>query len=133
MSYIKTKHIFETPSPTDFSLFTLKAWVSSTSNNIPSSVFLYYKDPAVPYDILIQDKFRSVCTYADMLNYPEAAPSGTSRFFRLPYIYVEDVSLYTLDTVWDTILEDLDILINDIVVTNSSSDVSINSYSEGCV
>jgi len=57
-------------------------WVSETSNNIPSEVFLYQTIPGVPLrDTELSEMFVAVCTYGDVDQFSTNRPTDAGTLF----------------------------------------------------
>lgn len=110
------------------SRYALKIWVSSTTNNIPSEIFLYLATSPVPPDGVLR-VFQKVCSYADMLEYPVNDPDTTTPFYRFSGVYREYASYKELNDFWTTTQTNVQTLINEIVDTNlANATQTINTF-----
>jgi hypothetical protein len=100
--------------------FRLRAWVSSTSDNIPSEIFLHGRAAPVPMRPTDEDIFKRVCLYADIFNYP-AEPSTENPFHRRPGVDVLFTSLSSLDTFFqETLVAGAEAFLNDIAAIHTA-------------
>lgn len=95
------------------SRFRLRVWVSVTSDNIPSEIFLYQALPYFPEQANVE-QFIGICSYADMLNYPINDPVEETPFFRMSYIDLVFTALPVLETKWTFINTSVTSLLNDL-------------------
>lgn len=108
--------------------YRLKVWVSETTDNIPAQVFMYVRLPYMPERDDPEDRFEKVCCYADMLLYPPNEPDTENPYFRKGYLDLVFTSFSSLTSYFDDIIEaPLQYLINDIVKTNTASEVEEES------
>ncbi len=106
--------------------YRLQAWVSETSDNIPSEIFLHRTVPGVDAWEGPAAAYYGICSYADLLNYAVDVSDTSSNFFRKSGIDLDFTSVSVLDATWDAVVTGVQLLVNDIVRTYSavSSDVS---------
>lgn len=81
----------------------LRVWVSETSHNIPSTLFVYQQIPVVPLDSGLNQLFVHVASYADLGDYPENASGDDSPFFRLHHFDLVFDSLAYLEQTWQRV------------------------------
>jgi len=106
--------------------FRLRVWVSETSDNIPATVFLMERIPGVPGLTDPYNRFIRVCNYSDMLHYTATTPQTENPYFRLPGVDLIFTSYNQLNTYFtDTIHAEVQVLIDDIVDTNTAPVVTI--------
>jgi hypothetical protein len=101
--------------------YRLKAWVQSTTNNIPGEIFVYQRIPAVPEfnEGADYDKFVHVASYADLIAFPKESPGFDAPYFRLYYIdLVHDTKQYLEDT-WVLIEQQIQMVVKDITRINN--------------
>lgn len=98
--------------------FRLQIWVSKTSNNIPSEVFVYQRYPKVPTNPLPQDIFVHVASYADINDFPLENPDD-EPYFRLYFFDVTFKSLSVLNEKWRMVEKQVTQTVQDIVRLNN--------------
>jgi len=102
----------------------LRAWVSETSDNIPATIFAYQEIPPVP-TATKQGIFVYICSYADLIDLPENEPGDCSPFFRKYYLDLTFQSLSVMESKWDLMLTQIQLLVEDIVRTNELSPTTV--------
>ena len=106
--------------------YRLQVWVSETSENIPSEIFVHRNAPVIDDWDGPTAVYYGICNYADIINYPASVVDTSSNFFRKSGADLEFKSAQSLNTTWEQILEDVQQLVDDIVRTYNAvgSDVS---------
>jgi hypothetical protein len=69
----------------------LQIWTSK-AEGVSSKIFVYQHLNDVPYDDSSRDIFVNIAQPNDLVEYPEDAPDGTTRFFRKEYMDVNITS-----------------------------------------
>jgi hypothetical protein len=103
----------------DDNTYRLQVWVSETSDNIPSEIFLHRVAPEIDEWDGSSIPYYGVCAYADLVNYAVDEPDGASNFYRKSGVDLTFKSLSILNQTWIQIDEDTQQLVDDIVKTNA--------------
>jgi hypothetical protein len=107
--------------------YRMQVWVTETSDNIPSELFLFARIPPVPSRPLPEDGFQRTCRYSDILLYPATTPETSSPFFRKPGVDLIFTSLKELSDYFTTYIYDMvQLLVEDIVGANTAAVVETN-------
>jgi len=97
----------------------LQVWVSRTTNNIPSQLFVYQRYPSVPLSEALTDRFVNIASYADVTDYAIDDPEGDEPFFRKYAIDLVFESLAILLQKWDIMQRQMTHTIEDFVRLNN--------------
>jgi hypothetical protein len=103
----------------------LQVWVSETSDNIPATIFAYQQIPPVPNSDTPASIFVYICSYADIFDLPENEAGDCSPFFRRYYLDLTFQSMSVMESKWDLMLTQIQLLIEDIVRTNELSPTEV--------
>lgn len=93
----------------------LQVWVSRTTNNIPSEIFVYQRFPSVPLYPDLQDIFVHVASYADLEDFPVGDPEDLVPFYRKYAIDIVFESLAVLLEKWDMLRKQVTHTVEDLV------------------
>jgi hypothetical protein len=104
--------------------FRLRIWVSKTSHNIPSELFVFQKVPKVPFSNIPEDWFVHIPTYSDVITLPVGAPEK-EPFFRKNGVDVTFQSRAILEEKWIRMKRHIQILIEDIVRLNKLPPIEV--------
>lgn len=80
------------------------------------NIFLYRQDLQTPYapDDNVNNTFLSICSPADIADYPIGGPDPEKAFpfFRISYVELDFRSTYMADTFWQTLVAEAGVLLH---------------------
>jgi len=111
----------------------LRVWVSQTTDNIPSELFVYQQIPPVPKTTpeQLEQLFVHIASFADILDFPITARNDDSPFFRLHFVDLTFNSLAVLNQKWSMMKKMINATVEDIVRMNNLPAVSIEELDVG--
>ena len=103
----------------------MRFWVSETTQNIPSEIFIYQRTPQVPLYDEPTDLFVHIGTYSDLIELDADEPEEGNVFFRKSSVDITFNSIEKLERKWIRIRAHINILIEDIVRLNKLPPVEV--------
>lgn len=103
----------------------LQIWVSASSDNIPSEIFLFYLLSPLPDILGPRYRYLGTCSYADMLNYPALAEDANTCYLRRASIDILFEARMTANAFWTDIQTGVLLLLEEIAELAAASPTTV--------